>query len=76
MAGWPDYGFVINKQMAFLQILAHNNYFLFSKHLDTMSNVTDCVPGQTDLCLKYDEYILLDIFVLVCVLCPNGTLEF
>ena len=24
--------------------------FLFSKHLDTMSNVTDCDPGQTDLC--------------------------
>ena len=43
--------------MAFLQIFDHNNYcfFLFSKHLDTMSNVTDCGYGQTDLCLKSEK---------------------
>ena len=43
--------FVINnKQMAFLQsFVSQQLLFLFSKHLDTMSNVTDCVSGQTDL---------------------------
>ena len=39
--------------MAFLQIFVSQQLlFLFSKHLDTMSNVTDCVSSQTDLCLK------------------------
>ena len=48
-AGLPDYGFVINKQMAFLQIFfSQQLLFLFSKHLDTMLNVTDCWTGRTD----------------------------
>ena len=38
--------------MAFLQIFVSQQLlFLFSKHLDTMSNVTDCGAGRTDLCL-------------------------
>ena len=42
--------FVNIKQMAFLQILVSQQLLLlFSKHLDTMSNVMDCVSGQTDL---------------------------
>ena len=42
--------FVNNKQMAFLQIfVAQQLFFLFSNHLDTMLNVTDCAPGQTDI---------------------------
>ena len=42
--------FVNNKQMTFLQIFVSQQLlFLFSKHLDTMSNVTDCGTGQTDL---------------------------
>ena len=42
--------FVNNKQVALLQIFVSQQLlFLFSKHLDTMSKVTDCVPGQTDL---------------------------
>ena len=41
---------VNNKQMAFLQIFVSQQLlFLFSKHLDTMLNVTDCGTGQTDL---------------------------
>ena len=43
------YGFLNDKQMAFLQILFHNNYCLTSGYnVDS----TDCVSGQTDLCLK------------------------
>ena len=46
-------GVLINKQMAFLHIFVSQQLlFLFSKHLDTMSNVTDCVSSQTDLCLE------------------------
>ena len=47
--------FVINnKQMAFLQIFVSQPIlFLFSK--DTMSNVTDCGIGRTDLWQKWDE---------------------
>ena len=49
-AGSPDYGFVNDKQMAFLQIFVSQQLlFLFSKHLDTMLNVTNCVSSQTDL---------------------------
>ena len=45
------YGFMINKQMAFLQsFVSQQLLFLFSKHLDTMLNVTDCGTGRTDLC--------------------------
>ena len=37
--------------MAFLQIFVSQQLlFLFSKHLDTISNVTDCGTGGTDLC--------------------------
>ena len=44
------YGFVNNKQMAFLKnIVSQQLFFLFSKHLDTMLNVTDCGTGRTDL---------------------------
>ena len=51
--GLPDYGFVNNKQIAFLEILvSHELLFLFLKHLDTMSNLTDCGTGRTDLCQK------------------------
>ena len=32
--------------------------FLFSKHLDTMSNATDCGTGRTDLCKKADVLVL------------------
>ena len=47
------YGFVNNKQMTLLQnFVSQQLLFLFSKHLDTMSNVTDCGTGQTDLCKK------------------------
>ena len=54
-SGWPGHGFVINnKQMAFLQIFVSQPIlFLFSK--DTMSNVTDCGIGRTDLWQKWDE---------------------
>ena len=49
-AGLPDYGFVKIKQTAFLQkFVSQQLLFLFSKHLDTMSNVTDCGTGRTDL---------------------------
>ena len=42
--------------MAFLQIFVSQQlFFLISKHLDTMSNVTDCAPSKTDLCLKVDD---------------------
>ena len=48
--GWPDYGFVNIKQLAFLQIfVSPQALFLFSKHLDTMTNLTDGALGQTDL---------------------------
>ena len=42
--------------MAFLQILVSQQLlFLFSIHLDTMSNVMDCAPGKTDLwCKSYE----------------------
>ena len=37
-SGWPDHGFVDNKQMAFFQSFASQQLlFLFTKHLDTMS---------------------------------------
>ena len=56
-AGCPDYGFVINKQIAFLQIFVSQQLlFLFSKHLDTMLNVTNCVSSQTDLWLKISDF--------------------
>ena len=43
-------GFVNNKRMAFWQKKnSQQLLFLFSKHLDKMSNVTDCATGQTDL---------------------------
>ena len=46
--GWPD-----NKQVAFLQKKnSQQLLFLSSKLLDTMSNVTDCDPSQTNLCNK------------------------
>ena len=41
-----------NKQMAFLQNFISQQllfFFLFSEHLNTMSNVTDCAPGQANL---------------------------
>ena len=39
--------------MAFLQIFVSQQLlFLFSKRLDTMANVMDCDPGQTDLWMK------------------------
>ena len=45
-------GFVNNKEITFFQIFVSQQLlFSFSKHLDTMSNVTDCDPVQTDLCL-------------------------
>ena len=41
------------KQMASLQIFVSQPLLLlFSKHLDTMLNVTDCDPDQTDLCFN------------------------
>ena len=46
------YKFVNNKQMAFLQsFVSQQLLFLFSKHLNTMSNATDCVSGRIDLCI-------------------------
>ena len=39
--------------MAFLEIFVSQHLLLFSKHLDTMSNVTDCGTGRTDLCITY-----------------------
>ena len=40
--------------MAFLQIFVSQQLlFLFSIRLDTISNVTDCGIGRTDLCLSY-----------------------
>ena len=46
-------GFVNNKQIAiFKKKNSQHLLFLFSKHLDTMSNVTDCVSSQTDICNK------------------------
>ena len=49
-------GFVNNKQMAFLQIFVSQQlFFSFSKHLYTMSNVTDCDPSQTNLCYYYKQ---------------------
>ena len=39
-------GFVNKKQMVFFQSFVFKQLlFLFSKHLDTMSNVTDCWTG-------------------------------
>ena len=43
------YGFVNNKQMAFLQkFVSQQLLFLFSKYLDTMSIRWICVSGQID----------------------------
>ena len=54
VAGLPDYGFVNNTQMAFFQsFVSQQLLFLFSKHLDTMSNATDCGIGRMDLCLEW-----------------------
>ena len=40
-------GFVNSKQMAFLQnFVSKQLLFLFSEHLDTMSNVMDCGPVE------------------------------
>ena len=48
--------FVNNKQMAFLlSFISQQLLFLFSKHLDTMSNVTYCRTDRTDLWLKEAE---------------------
>ena len=46
--------------MAVLQIFVSQQLvlFLFSKHLDTMSNVRDCGTGQTDLCTQYYMFTL------------------
>ena len=55
-AGWPDYGFVNNKQVAFLQIfISPKLLFLFLKLLDKMSNVTNCDPGQTNLWFRLNK---------------------
>ena len=44
--------------MAFLQIfVSHQLLFLFSKHLDIMSNVMNCGTGRTDLCLEVDDFV-------------------
>ena len=69
----PDYEFVnfylINKN-AFLQIFVSQQFlFLFSKHLDIMSNVTDCGNGQTDICLigmKSYIFVKLTLFQFHC----------
>ena len=68
-------GFLNNKQMAFLQIFVSQQLlFLFSKHLDTMLNVTDCGPGRTDLCSNCS---LLKIFYfrtpVSCFRCQWGS---
>ena len=45
---------VNNKQMTFLQIFVSQQLlFLFSKHLDTMSNVTNCGTSRTDLWFSF-----------------------
>ena len=45
--------------MAFLQsFVSQQLLFLFSKHLDTMSNATDCGTGLTDLCNKWKVFEL------------------
>ena len=44
--------FVNNKHMAFLQFLFHNNYCFIFKTSVYNVDLTDCVPGQTDLWLK------------------------
>ena len=39
--------------MAFLKLFVSQKlFYLFSKHLDTMLNATDCGTGRTDLCTK------------------------
>ena len=44
-------GFVNNKQMAFLTcFISQQLLFLFIKHLDTRTNLTDCEYGQTNFC--------------------------
>ena len=48
-AGWPDCGFVNFWLVNNWHFFKFKLLFLFLKHLDTMSNVTDCDPGQTDL---------------------------
>ena len=40
----------ICKLGSFQKKISQQLLFLFSKHLDTMSNVTDCGTGRTDLC--------------------------
>ena len=43
--------------MAFLQsFVSQQLLFLFSKHLDIMSNVTDCGTGRTGLWLEYNFF--------------------
>ena len=45
--------------MAFLQtFVSQQLLFLFSKHLDTMSNVKNCVSSQTDLWVRQSEQFL------------------
>ena len=61
--------FVNNKQMAFLQIFVSQQLlFLFSKHLDTMSNVTDCGTGRTDLWM-YSIFFSAHILMFLRVTC-------
>ena len=56
-AGWPDYGFIINKQVAFLKKKIPQQLMFY---LDTMSNVTDCDPGQTNLWEKLSIFFVPD----------------
>ena len=49
--------FVINKQMVFfLSFVSQQLLFLFSKHLNTMLNVTNCGTGRTDLWFEVRVY--------------------
>ena len=53
--------FVNNEQVAFLQIFVWQQLlFLFSKRLNTMSNVTDCDPGQTNLWFSCSKFPYLE----------------
>ena len=48
--------------MAFLKrFVSQQLLFLFSKHLDTMLNVTDCGIGRTDLWLYWDFWVMKTI---------------
>ena len=55
--------YVINK-WHFCKVLSLNSYCLFSKHLDTKSNVTNCGTGQTDLWANEPSIIYLCAFRL------------